>query len=1034
MSGSDGGEFLELPRAEASIAAVDDTEFYANENVDDEDEIIDDYQDMQDVFGMDVDTAVFGLRRGRGDNDEDLDRDEDEDPDGADEDLSRIPEEIGVMMETAALDIDGVKSIRREIWDSMGAYVEDEEGYDDVLEDGTGDMELLMEPGSGLWDGTSRRKGKKKGRSRQKIPPEVSAMIGQATIAYAQKDLDEAFRLLREVIKANMKLPDPWRMLGVMYEETGDEVKALQANFVAAHLNPQDSDLWIRLAKTSRERGKINDVLYCLLKATSAKPEDPSPWYEIAMIYIDSKRYKKAMDALQSLLKFNHHFMPAVKELASIYIILKEPQSAFDLYKDALDADFTLPLPDEPVTQIGQGLENEDIFEIGTLTGVIHMKGQYRVQLPELRILIQLCHELKQHDSVVTVVETFVACRRNNLLRRRGEPIAPLPEDWDLDTDGPVGSLPIDVIIDLGVSRLWQDDAEVARHHFQVLKEIAVGAFPHLFQTVAEAYLAKRMFAQALTMYQQMNENESTDAASTWVGMANCLLNMGNLHDAAELYTSALEVEPQNNDWKLQLAEVYNALGETEKSTKLTDEVNKAAVSQAVSEYEPSPYHRRKLSKAGVRFGRRPRAEYKGKEHAGRDDDALVVAPKTRRVPEEDPAAIVAQERETLRDNSELWTRMLGLAEFMHDHIKRVDFLRSARKLIVKFLSCKHLYPARKYAPPPRRKDLPENTALLTEDSFGGITFTQWFEAFSMYGLALTLDGKEEDAYSALTSAMDSNIFYHSDKWRIQIQLQMIASAIYCGNFARVVEVCRFLLGRYKEENDIYRFYCAVLQGGTTAVSAFASAISYKYFLKQVKVFEKKLAKDPKNLANRSPVLWALYGHIMMCGRSYASAVQYYGEAVKAAPNDPMLNLSIGLGYLHWAMQRRVDNRHLRVVQAFTFLFRYSELLGSNQEALYNIGRALHQLGLVHLAVGYYEQVLEKSKEMEDPTVDLKAEAAYNLALIHVASGSSAVAQRLLYEHIVVGSAEEDEMDEIEGLVDGEGDEEVDETVGLTSA
>lgn len=44
--------------------------------------------------------------------------------------------------------------------------------------------------------------------------------------------------------------------------------------------------------------------------------------------------------------------------------------------------------------------------------------------------------------------------------------------------------------------------------------------------------------------------------------------------------------------------------------------------------------------------------------------------------------------------------------------------------------------------------------------------------------------------------------------------------------------------------------------------------------------------------------------------------------------------------------------------QGFSFLWRYMELRGVCQESMYNLGRALHQMGLTHLAMHYYQQAL----------------------------------------------------------------------------
>lgn len=112
------------------------------------------------------------------------------------------------------------------------------------------------------------------------------------------------------------------------------------------------------------------------------------------------------------------------------------------------------------------------------------------------------------------------------------------------------------------------------------------------------------------------------------------------------------------------------------------------------------------------------------------------------------------------------------------------------------------------------------------------------------------------------------------------------------------------------------------------------------------------------------------------------------------------------------------------------FIFEYAKLAKHNQEAEYNIGRAFHLLGLTHLAVPHYEKALsmrkaadgtverrpvedvykwpiseEEEQELEqdmDDEFDLKSEAAYNLHLIYITSGSMSLAQILMLKYCSV--------------------------------
>lgn len=115
------------------------------------------------------------------------------------------------------------------------------------------------------------------------------------------------------------------------------------------------------------------------------------------------------------------------------------------------------------------------------------------------------------------------------------------------------------------------------------------------------------------------------------------------------------------------------------------------------------------------------------------------------------------------------------------------------------------------------------------------------------------------------------------------------------------------------------------------------------------------------------------------------------------------------------------------------FVMEYVKLTGSCQETEYNMGRAFHLLGLTHLAIPHYEKALclpskakagierEKSvdevytwpveneengyyddEEEDEDDTDLKREAAYNLHLTYVTSGSMSLAQILLLKYCTI--------------------------------
>ncbi|KAI8638433.1 hypothetical protein BD408DRAFT_24153 [Parasitella parasitica] len=179
-----------------------------------------------------------------------------------------------------------------------------------------------------------------------------------------------------------------------------------------------------------------------------------------------------------------------------------------------------------------------------------------------------------------------------------------------------------------------------------------------------------------------------------------------------------------------------------------------------------------------------------------------------------------------------------------------------------------------------------------------------------------------------------------------------------------------------------------------------------------------------------NPVLLTLFGNLMSASKNPLGASLFFMRSYAIAPKDRLNTLCLGLALLHTAVQRISDNRHLQIMQGMMFVFEYAKLTNHNQEAEYNIGRAFHLLGLTHLAVPHYEKALlmkrnedsrtctrpvenvykwpiteKEEEELEqqlDDEYDLKSEAAYNLHLIYITSGSMSLAQILMLKYCSV--------------------------------
>ncbi|KAJ3106947.1 transcription factor TFIIIC subunit tfc4 [Phlyctochytrium planicorne] len=901
---------------------------------------------MEDDFGMDADDAA------------------DEEDDDALDDQSNIPDSISRLMEQEA----------RTVNDKTGAplssfrILNEEEDQDDqeTYENEEEDMKALEDDlENTIARGTKKRKRGRKPKAREN--PRVKHLMGQVNVAYVNRRFDDAFKMLHEVIQIDFKFAPAWRLLAVIHDEMGDPVKALQANFLAAHLTPKDSELWMRLAMASKAMNHIEDAIYCLNKAIAADPDDLNAWYERATLYAQQNRLQKAIDGFSTILRLRPLHMLVIKDLSKIYLSLKDAPRAISLFESALDADLKSPLspPQTPV----------DSDEDETMVAELSLKPKeriLRVGYDEVHMLAELYFEMKDYEKAFNAIRCVV-------LRVHGYDETEEDEDAFDETLLEFSGVPVELRAKLGICRLWMND--MAKAQFDVSE------FPDHYYDVADAYSDRRMFESALDVLNIIERSEVPTPSKTWKKMAYCFQQLGHLESAAELYAAVVEDDAEDIESRFQLADVYNAMGDHELAENLVNEAQELSVAAT------QEIHSRATNvTVTVPHFVKPQAESSIKKAAASDDKVIAAA----------------EEAQRARENRSSWAKMKILANLLDDPMKRADFSRTARAMISEFQSTKVFYPAdrskvftgfnnrrRRWSPGPEGER--EFGSLEIEKlQFSGLTFKDWFMAFCEYGKALSLEGKHEDAFNVLKSAFEANVFYHDEVKKQKLKMQMMAAAVHGRDFGKAIETIRWFCQHYPESQDPYRLYVAVVsRGGTDASTIFASQVGQKYLNRQIKGLEKGLQENS--------ALFTLYAHILMSARSYSVAISYYARAFKQNPQDPILNMCLGIAYLHMAMQRRVKNRQLRIVQGFTFLFRYFELQKGCMEACYNLGRAFHQVGILDYAVEYYQKVLDGPQD--HVSGNLKREAAYNLSLIYAASGSGSVAQ--LFDFDMLASRKE---------------------------
>lgn len=138
--------------------------------------------------------------------------------------------------------------------------------------------------------------------------------------------------------------------------------------------------------------------------------------------------------------------------------------------------------------------------------------------------------------------------------------------------------------------------------------------------------------------------------------------------------------------------------------------------------------------------------------------------------------------------------------------------------------------------------------------------------------------------------------------------------------------------------------------------------------------------------------------------------VGFYLAALSLMPENALVCLCLAVQVLYVMMGRRIRNRNEVVPHAMMFMQSYErnrlkdvesgEEILMQMEVNYNIGRAMHQVGLLDTASGLYERVLKCGDKFVDGEEvpawsDLRRDAAYNLIQICRNAGAHQRASKL---------------------------------------
>ncbi|MGH0161267.1 UNVERIFIED_CONTAM: hypothetical protein FKN15_053805 [Acipenser sinensis] len=554
--------------------------------------------------------------------------------------------------------------------------------------------------------------------------------------------------------------------------------------------------------------------------------------------------------------------------------------------------------------------------------------------------------------------------------------------------------IPEDVPVDIRVKLM------VCLIHMQMLKPLDVlltclmeqspEEMGDLYLDVAEAFLDIGEYNSALPLLSALVCSERYNLPVVWLRHAECLKALGHMAVAVESYSKVVEMAPLHLDARISLSTLQQQLGRPEKALEALEPMHDpdtlAQDSGAAQQELKLLLHRSTLLKS------------QGKMYDYVDTLLTMLAMLLK----------VAMNRAQvcLISSSCSGERHLYLIKVSRDKISDIDDQEAA------YL------------------DVIGKTSVLARED--------WWQLLLRSVYTLCELSRFKEAELLVDSSLEYYSFYDDRLKRKELEYFGLSAAILDKNFRKAYNYIRLMLMDNVDRPQLWNVF--------NQVTMQSQDVRHHRFCLRL------MLKHPENHA-----LCVLNGHNAFVSGSFKHALGQYVQAFRAQPSEPLYSLCVGLTFIHMASQKFVLKRHPLLLQGFSFLNRYLELRGPCQESFYNMGRALHQLGLVHLAIHYYQRALtcpaphlegfsflnrylelrgpcQESfynmgralhqlglvhlaihyyqraltcpaphlEGIEDDQVDLRREIAYNLCLIYQSSGNMIMARHLISTYCTI--------------------------------
>ena len=175
-----------------------------------------------------------------------------------------------------------------------------------------------------------------------KFPERIPTLLKLAEFQLILKQADESLLTTSRILKLDPNSAEAFVMMGMNFEQKGDEVRAINSFQSAVEKDPDLADIWIKLGQLFAKRENLVAIRY-FDNGIEAAPMEVQPIYAKAEYMHSNNKFDEALELLKNVNKLDPQFVEGYFRSGIIYLEMDSIEQAHSQFNIVINVDPALP-------------------------------------------------------------------------------------------------------------------------------------------------------------------------------------------------------------------------------------------------------------------------------------------------------------------------------------------------------------------------------------------------------------------------------------------------------------------------------------------------------------------------------------------------------------------------------------------------------------------------------------------------------------------------------------------------------------------